>query len=287
MRPLQEGVADLRGFKTIAQVMALVLAMVALPTVGTALAATEDEHIHVRATNHPVDGKPIPAEKYTFNLVIQTHAMPGVVTSVRVGDGSTVKQTKAINVTNATSPQTIPFTVDFSTWAPGRHELRWTANRPAANGLPRLYQSTGWEICIVSCTPNLTSGRGSFPTAPFIEARGWQADYANVRITTAFGDLRGGGTFKVRAANTATKGFCTMNPNFHAGSSGTILGRFGTSTVTLTIPSSYGPGDKLVCVAGQGTRAGVLALVLPTSPNVTTGDMESQVWWNSTGLVVQ
>ena len=255
--------------------------------VTAASAATPDEHIHVRATNHPVDGKPIPAAPYTFNLVIQTHEMLGKVTSVRVGDGSTVKQTKAISVTNATSPQTIPFTVDFSTWAVGRHELRWTANRPASTGIVRLYQSTGWEVCVVSCAPNLTSGRGSYPTSPFIEARGWQADYANVRILTAFKNLRAGQSFKVQAANTATKGFCMMNPNIHAGSLGTRIGDFTRTVTTLTIPATFGPGDKLVCQANQGTRAGVLALVLPSEADPAVGDMESQVWWNAGGLVIQ
>ena len=276
----------MKGFKLAAQILALAVAMVALPTVATASA--EDEHIHVRATNHPVDGKPIPRAPYTFNLVIQTHEMPGTVTSVRVGDGSTVKQTKSISVTNATSPQTIPFTVDFSSWAVGRHELRWTANRPAANGLPRLYQSSGWEICIVSCVPDLTSGRGSFPGSPFIEARGWHdGNYANVRITTAVKNLRGGQDFYVRAANTATGGFCTMNPNIHAGNLGTVLGRFTTSSTRMTIPATFGPGDKLVCIGSRTQWAGVLAIVLPSEADPAFVDIESQVWWNATGLNIK
>ena len=275
----------MRGFKFVAQILALVVAMVALPTVATASA--EDEHIHVRVTNQPVDGKPIPRAPYTFNLIIQAHEMLGTINSIRISDGSTVKVKKSISVTNATSPQTIPFTVDFSTWPAGRHEIRWTADRNATSSYPRLYQSTGWEICLDSCTPNLTSGRGSFPAAPFIEVRGWQSDYANVRIETAFKNLRAGAPFRVRAANTAKSGFCTMNPDIHHGNLGTVIGRFGTSLTTLTIPAEFGPGSKLVCSASQGTRAGTMALVLPADADPVTGDMESQVWWNATGLNIK
>lgn len=264
------------------RIVALLASLTLLFGGSSAAAAGPDEHIHVRVTNHPVDGKPIPRAPYTFNLVIQTHDMPGTVTSVRVSSSSSVRKTQSISVTNSTSPQTIPFTVDFSTWSVGRHELRWTANRPSGNGLPRLYNSTGWQVCIESCSPNI-GGRAT----PFIEARGWQSDYANVRILTPFRDLRAGQPFRVQAANTSTKGWCAMNPDIHAGFLGTRIGSFGRTTTTLTIPSTFGPGDKLVCQANQGTRTGVLALILPSAADPEVGDMESQVWWNAAGLNVQ
>jgi hypothetical protein len=262
-----------------------------LASVASAAGATNDEHMHTRILNHPVDGKPIPAAPYTFRIVNQVHDMPGTATSIRVADGSNVKKTVSISIVGPTAvaPE-LAFTVDFSSWAVGRHELRWTLNRPQKTDSsgrvlwPRLYNSSGWEICIVSCTPNLTSGRGSFPDSPFIEARGWQVDYANVRILTAVKNLRAGSKFKVQAANTATTGECYSNPDIHNGSRGVPVGRFSRTVTELTIPSGT---TKLVCQANQGTRAGVLAIVLPATSDPATVDIETQVWWNSTGLVVR
>lgn len=271
-----------------ALLIAAVLTFVGVTT--AVLAAPNDEHMHTRVLNHPVDGRPIPRAPYTFKLVNQVHDMPGTATSIRVSDGSTVKKTVSINLPGPTNVQNMDFVVDFSSWAVGRHELRWTLNRPRKTDSsgrllwPRLYNSTGWMVCIESCTPNLTSGRGSFPDAPFIEARGWQADYANVRILTAAKNLIPGAKFWVQAANTATTGECYADPNFHAGDRGTSLGRFSRTKTQLTIPLGT---TKLVCQANQGTRSGVLAIVLPTSADPATIDIETQVWWNSMGLVVR
>lgn len=255
----------------------------------TASAATPDEHQHVRITNHPVDGKPIPAAPYTFNLQLHVHDMRGVASSIRVSDGSTVKKKVGISLAGPTNSLALPFVVDFSTWAVGRHELRWTLNRAATTTLPRIYQSSAFNICVVSCTPNLTSGRGSFPDAPFIEARGWQNDYANVRILTAVKNLRPGSQFVVQASNRAVAGECLLNPNIHAGSRGLSIGRFTTARTTITIPGGAAPGDKVVCHAHDATKtfAGVLAIVLPTEADPAFVDIEAQGWWNPGGLVVQ
>lgn len=260
-----------------------ILALV-VPTTASAATPNVGEHIHVAISNHPVDGKPIARGPYTFNVTITAHDTVARITSVRVADGGTVKVTKAISLGPcADCSVTVPFTVDFSSWTVGRHELRWTANMPAITGHGRLYQSTGWQVCIAACTPN-PGGRAT----PFIEARGWQGgQYSNVRILTHLRLLNPGATFRVQAANTATTGACYLNPDFHSLSHGTLIGSFGTSVTTLTIPASASPGDRLVCVAHQGTRAGVQRVnVQPAGSDPATAVMESQLWWRATGLVI-
>jgi hypothetical protein len=160
-------------------------------------------------------------------------------------------------------------TVDTSGWPTGRHELRFTANvpdeQPGVSGAQRMFQSTGIQLCVRSCTPTYRSGN-------FLEARGWydnepQGDfhgYQNARLASALSSVRSGGAISVRLGP-GSDGLPTtgagvyIDPDFHAGNPGIVVREWsGPFTGTVTLPSLPSGTHRLVLLAHDGQNGGVL-----------------------------
>lgn len=223
------------------------------------------EHIHVQVTI-PADGVIVngPVE---VPYVIKMHDGTGAITSFRVSDGSSVKQTWPIKLgpcEDCTVSGTV--TVDFSKWGTGRREMRWTANVPKNGEGKRQYQSTGYQVCVRSCTPTYRSG-------VYIEARGWYADghdYANARLTSAPSTIRSGGVIRVSlkpgSGGNATKlAGVYIDPDFHNGSAGIVVfERTSAYEGSVTLPTLPPGPHRLVLVSSDGQNAGVLAIPFVT-----------------------
>lgn len=224
---------------------------------GISIPNAVGQHIHVKATV-PQDGYPIDGT-IAVPVTVTLHDNTGKVTSLRVSDGSTVKQSWAISLGPcADCTWTGTVNVNFATWPTGRREMRWTANIPSNGEGNRQYQSTGWQVCVRACSPTYRSG-------PFLEARGWYDGhgYANARLTSALSTVRSGGTIKV-ALKPGSGGLTThlagvyIDPDFHHGSAGIVVRQwtaaFSGSVTLPTLPS--GP-HRLVLMSSDGQNAGV------------------------------
>lgn len=235
----------------------------------TALVVPSDvgAHIHLRATV-PADGFPIDG-KVDVPLTITEHGNAGAVTSVRVSDGSTVRQTWQVSLgpCPVTCSLSMTVTVDFSKWPTGRREMRWTANEPNDGSGHRAYNSTGWQVCVRSCTPSYRSG-------PYTESRGWwnNRGYANARLSSALSTVRSGGTIKV-SLKPGSGGLPTrfagvfIDPAFHDGSAGIVVRQWsGPFTGSVTLPSLPAGAHTLVLLSSDGLNAGVLAIPFVVAP---------------------
>lgn len=239
-------------------------------------------HIHVEISNDLVDGVPLPKAPYTFHIVIKAHDMQSTIKSFRIGDSSNVIKTVAVSLgpcVDCTLP--LNFTVDFTHWATGRHELRWTANiNPTFDG-KRHYNTSRDEVCIGACTPNL-GGRA----ANWLGGGGWYTghDYIIALLKSARSGLVPNGSIVVASQYSRSTSLCVfLNPNFHAGSHGLGLGCFGGGTAnhTVGLPASLADGDNLVIVSSDGFEAGVLHVKVGVPEY-----LELQSWWAKTGLVL-
>jgi hypothetical protein len=224
---------------------------------GIVVPSQVGEHVHVQATV-PVDGVPING-RISVPVKVTLHNHTGKTNWLRVADGSTPKQSWPIAIGpcgDCTWTSTV--VVDFSSWGTGRREMRWSANVPDNSEGKRHYQSTGWQVCVRSCSPSYRSG-------PFTEARGWYEGrgYANARLTSTLSTVRSGGTIKV-ALKPGSGGFPTrfsgiyIDPDFHAGSSGRVV-RESTSAFTgsVALPSMTSGSHRLVLLSSDGLNAGV------------------------------
>lgn len=243
-------------------------------------------HEHVAIADHPVDGFPIPRAPHTFQVTLKLHDQPGKATSFRVSDYSHVVKTVAIALGPCTDcSMTFPFTVDFSTWAVGRHELRWTVNIPKNPDGNRQFVTSRAMVCIQSCSPNV-SGRAT----PWLGGGGWYTghDYVIALLLSPQSAVRPGGSVIIRSQYGSSTSLCAyLNPDFHHGSHGTILGCFGGGTAKRTLGlSGVAPGDHLVIVASDGLEAGVLNLVVGDGSPRATADLEFQDWWAKGGLSI-
>lgn len=277
---------------------AVVLA-VQLAVAGSAAATPNvGQHIHVEIANHPLDGSPIPRAPYTFRVTIKAHDNRSTITSFRVSDYSDVIRT--ISDFNPAVPGeqhlgpcadctiTFDFTVDFATWSTGRHELRWTANEPDADpdqtGNQRQFTTSRSQVCLASCTPNVSDR-----ATPFNGAGSWYEghDYATVYVVSADSQWRPGGRVTIRAAQDADHVCAFLAPDFHHGSAGTTLLPCvaSTSNQTFTVPASAPIGAALVVIAHDGFNAGVFRMPLGDGSPRASALMEYQSWWAKAGLV--
>jgi hypothetical protein len=228
---------------------------------GIVVPSQVGEHVHLQVTI-PADGV-VTNGTISVPYVIRAHDTTGRITSFRVSDGSTVKQKWTIALGpchDCTVSGTVA--VNLGSWPTGRREMRWTANIPDNAEGNRQYQSTGYQVCVRSCTPSYRSGT-------YIEARGWYDDghdYANARLTSPVSGIRSGGTIRV-ALKPGSGGSPTrlagvyLDPDFHAGSAGrTVLQRTGAYEGNVTLPSISSGSHRLVLVSSDGQNAGVLAL---------------------------
>ena len=224
---------------------------------GISVPSRVGEHIHVKATV-PVDGVPINGQ-IAVPVTVTLHDQTGKATSLRVSDGSTVKQSWPLSIgpcADCTWSGTV--TVDFSKWSTGRREMRWTANVPDNAEGKRHYQSTGWQVCVRACTP-------SYRTGPYVEGRGWYEGrgYANARLTSDLTTVRSGGTIKV-SLKPGSGGLTTrlagvyIDPDFHQGVDGIVVRTWTAGfTGSVTLPTLPSGAHRLVLLSSDGKNAGV------------------------------
>ncbi len=230
-------------------------------------------HVHVKATV-PVDGTPIDG-KVAIPIVVTLHNARGALTWFRMGTESKylmpATNLSTFNAGNAFGPCsdcTLSFTanVDFTAIPTGRHELRMSANNPDEDpdltGAQRMFQSTGYQVCVRSCTPTYRAN------TPSIEARGWYTDhaYANASLTSAHSSVTSGGTISVKlgpgSGGKPTKfAGVYIDPSFHAGSAGITVKTWAAAfRGSVTLPT-IAPGEhRLVLVSSDGQSAGVLSI---------------------------
>lgn len=202
------------------------------------------------------------------------HEQVGTTNWLRVQEANSSGQTERFRQNIAIGPcvdctHNLTVRMDFSQWRTGRNEMRFSLNvpdeQPGVSGAQRMFQSTGWQVCVRSCTPSYRSG-------DFIEARGWydnapqgeSHEYANARLTTPLSSVRSGGTIGVSlrpgAGGLPTVGHGVyIDPDFHHGSAGIVV-REGTGPFTgnVTLPTLASGAHKLVLVSHDGQNAGVL-----------------------------
>jgi hypothetical protein len=250
----------------------------AVPNVG--------QHIHVEVANHPVDGHPIPRAPWTFQVTVKLHNQTGKATYLRIDDSSTTRVKVPLNLGPCADCQvSFPLTVDFSQWPVGRRELRWHVDVPHNADGNRQFTTARDQVCNGSCSPNGPDGR---PT-PFNGGGSWYlSQYATVYDLSPDTQLRPGGSITFRAAQSASRACAFLNPDFHNGSSGTVLGCWSdTSKHAVTIPASAVAGDRLVLFASQADgNAGLIRLLVGTGADRATTDYEFQSWWAKGGVVL-
>lgn len=274
-------------------------ALLGLGVPGRTLAATPNvgAHIHVEVANHPTDRHPIPRAPWTFQVKVILHDQPGMVRYLRVDDSSTPRKKIALALGPCSDCDSgvFPFTIDFSSWSVGRHELRWHAD-VLAPGSKRQFTTSRSQVCIQACSPN-RSGRAT----PFNGGGGWYTnnEYATGHMLSPETSVRPGGSIIWQAAQDAVNACAFLNPDFHHGSSGTNLGCWsGQANHTVLIPASAQPGDRLVLYASDGSsdgssggssggsNAGLLRLLVGDGTDRATATYEYQSWWAKDKLVL-
>jgi hypothetical protein len=200
-------------------------------------------------------------QKMHFDVRVLTHNTQVVTQLVRVSQEGTVKIRPNLNIGPGNAEAWVPFDIDFSTWSTGRRELRWTSRiprpDPTNSSVNEMFNSTGWQLCIRSCSPTYR------PVGPFTEGRGYYSghDYDNAIFLSKLPvePVSGLWTFDARLVSTGPGGIF-IDPDFHNGNSGTVVrGTGGSWKGTVTIDTqtlSNGP-HRLVLVSSDGKNGGV------------------------------
>lgn len=239
-------------------------------------------HIHVRAT------VPLPTAvvsgPVTIPMTVTLHNAAGPTNFIRIqavspGGSNREVWRQSLSVGPcADCSADVTAVINTSGWATGRHELRISANTPdedpALSGSQRMYQSTGWQMCVGSCSPSYRSGN-------FVEARGWYTgrDYANARLTSSLSTVRSGGTITVKLAPGAggepTKfSGVFIDPDFHNGSAGIVVdpcksdahpfGCNGPFSGSIVLPTLTSGTHRLALLSSDSKVAGVQIVVFTT-----------------------
>jgi hypothetical protein len=243
-------------------------------------------HLHVAVLNEPADGHPIARAPYTFHLVLKVHDQIGATSYLRIDDSSTTRAKIAL-VLPAVADLTYAFdwTVDFSGWSVGRHELRWHLDVPHNSQGNRQYTTSRAEVCIGSCSPNV-GGRAT----PWLGGGGWYTGpaYVVALLLSPLSAVHPGGSIVIRSQYGVATSLCAYrNPNFHVGDHGTVLGCFGGGTSNRTVSlAGTAVGDDLVIVSRNANEAGVLHVKVGDGSDPATFYLEVQDWWSRTGLVL-
>jgi hypothetical protein len=253
---------------------------------GPVSAASYDigQHLHVAVLNMPADGHPIPRAPYTFKVILQTHDESGTTGYLRVDDHGNTKARTTVNLGPGSETLALDWTIEFSSWSTGRHDLYWHLDLRSNQFGKRQFTTSRVQVCIVSCSPNV----GGRPT-PFLGAGGWYNDYMISVLDTPLTGVVPGATIRAHSQyGNATSQCAFLNPNFHNGSHGTALGCAGggTGSHSFTIPASAVPGDNLVIVTRNSQQAGVLHLKVGDGSDAPTFYFETQDWWAQGGLVI-
>lgn len=263
--------------------MRLLLAAVLMAGLLGAAAGTPNvgEHLHWEVTNHPVDGYPVPRAPYTFHVVAQTHAQVTATRWFRVDARGTGKNVPLV-LGPGSARTSFDYTMDFTSWEPGRYEFRWHLDLSPNGEGKRQFTTSRSQVCIVSCLPN-RSGRAT----PLNGGGSWYLDhYATAYVLSRDTDIRPGGSIKVRAAQDARKVCVLLNPAIHEGSSGTVLGCW-SDTATHTIPLDVTTGDRLLVLATEPNgNAGAIRLIVGDGTPRAIANYEYQSWWAKGGVVL-
>lgn len=225
---------------------------------GIVVPTSVGHHTHVSVCE-PVDGVVVDGT-VDFQVGILTHDQIGTVTSFRVSDSSNVIKTVPVSVGPGDAQLPLTFSVNFSSWSAGLHELRWTANISKNSEGNRQYQSTEWLICVRACSPNRSAR-----TTPDWGARGWYTGrgYANAWIKNRLPlNINAPVSYKIGpgSGGKATKyGLVTIDPDMHHGNAGLVLRTCSAAcSGTVSIPSGLASGwHKLAVVSSDGLNAGV------------------------------
>ncbi len=288
-----------------AAALALVLASAAVAGPAPVVAATPDvgAHVHVEVGNHPVDGKPIPQTRYSFQVTVKLHDQPSKATYFRIDDGNVggatikVKHAFPANGTGtgysagslgpcADCSWTWTESVDFSKWSIGRHEIHWHVDIPTNADGQRQFTTARSQVCIVSCSPN-KSGRST----PLNGGGSWYTghDYAVAVLTSPESNVVPGGSVTIQSMYANAPQICAfLNPDFHANNRGTQLGCWTGGSHQVTIPADAANiGKKFVIYASDGFEAGLFRMaVRAPGADPLTATYEYQSWWSKTGLVL-
>lgn len=234
-------------------------------------------HIHVGMCT-PVDGQVVTGSSIHFDVRVLLHDQVGSVTSVRYSDWDSVKQTIPVNFSQNDTPYWVGFDIPIGSWETGRHEIRWTANvpdeQPDVDGAQRMFNSTGWQLCVRACSPNVG---GNNRASNWTEARGWYQDheYHNARFRSAVPTrpVSGTWTFSFEARDGSggqpTKFWGVyVDPDMHHGVVGptnvfpngvrpTGTSASGTRTTSIDTTKLSNGTHRLVIVSSDGLNAGV------------------------------
>jgi hypothetical protein len=200
-------------------------------------------------------------EKMHFDVRVLVHNTLVKTQLVRVSQEGTVKIRPNFVIGPGNAEGWMPFDVDFATWSTGRRELRWTSRiprpDPADPNVIEMFNSTGWQLCIRSCTPSYR------PAGPFTEARGYYSghDYDNVQFLSnlPINPVSGLWTFNARLVSTGPGGIF-IDPDFHNGDPGIVVRGTGGSwkgAVTIDTRTLANGPHRLVLVASDGKNGGV------------------------------
>jgi hypothetical protein len=229
-------------------------------------------HIHAKATL-PADGHPITG-RLEIPVTITLHDARGSTNWFRIGTEAQQLFQRDLSIGPCHNCATLfTATIDLSGVPTGRHELRMSANNPDEDpdkaGEQRMFQSTGYQICVRSCTPSYRDAGVQ------IEARGWYTgvEYQNARLDTDPATIRSGGLVDVRlgpgvgGAPTRFAGVY-IDPDFHAGLSGTVVREWSSAfSGSVRIPNVAPGPHRLVLLSSDGQNAGVLAVQFTQGTN--------------------
>ena len=209
-------------------------------------------------------------QRMHFDVRVIVHQTQVATQLVRVSQEGDVKIRPDLKIGPGNAEAWMPFDIDFASWSTGRRELRWTARIPRPDptntSINEMFNSTGWQMCIRSCTPSYRpagAGDPQDPRAPFTEARGYYSghDYDNVQflsplpITPVSGDW----TFQARQVSTGAGGIF-IDPDFHNGDPGIVIKDTGgpwKGSITINTRELTNGKHRLVLVASDGKNGGV------------------------------
>lgn len=237
------------------------------------------QHIHVRA-QFPTEGLVVTGV-VNVPVTIIAHDLRGSLSWIRAQDEGDEFFRADIDLgpcSDCSTTITIP--IDARELPTGRREIRISANNsdedPDRAGDQRQFQSTGWQLCVRSCTESGISRSG-----PWTEARGWYTDheYQNPMLASTIASVKAGATVSVRMRPGAGAlpdhptvfAGAFVDPDMHNGDPGIVIdpcpadsepmGCSGPYSGTIRIPSGLAPGThRLALLASDGQNAGVMQI---------------------------
>jgi hypothetical protein len=229
---------------------------------GLAIPSKVGSHIHMGMC-WPVDaegGSAIVSDGAQLDIRYMVHDQIGATNYQRWSTDGGVFFKEALEI-----PTAADATVWYSKWldvgplSTGRREFKFHLNIPNNAEGARQFVTSGWQLCVRSCSPSYRSGH-------FTEGSGWYDDghdYANVSFRSALPVRPVSGTWTFTIRTSRAFGGVYVDPDFHHGSAGTTIATYtssGSKTVTInTATLSNGP-HRLVLLSHDGKNGGVLVV---------------------------